>query len=59
MVFEVRERDGQGHGEIARVAGQLGVHREAQQSLPAIERGDWRRAEALARQAGIASGQDR
>jgi transposase len=29
MVFEVRERDGKGHGEIARVAGQLGVHREA------------------------------
>lgn len=29
MVFEVREREGKGHGEIARVAGQLGVHREA------------------------------
>jgi transposase len=29
MVFEVRERDGKGRGEIARVAGQLGVHREA------------------------------
>ncbi len=29
MVFEVRERDGKGHGEIARVAAQLGVHREA------------------------------
>jgi transposase len=29
MVFEIRERDGKGHGEIARVAGQLGVHREA------------------------------
>ena len=29
MVFEVRERDGKGQGEIARVAGQLGVHREA------------------------------
>ena len=29
MVLEIRERDGKGHGEIARVAGQLGVHREA------------------------------
>ena len=29
MVFEVRERDGKGYGEIARVAAQLGVHREA------------------------------
>jgi transposase len=29
MVFEVREPEGKGHGEIARVAGQLGVHREA------------------------------
>ena len=29
MVFEVRERDGKGRGEIARVAGQLGIHREA------------------------------
>jgi transposase len=29
MVFEIRERDGKGCGEIARVAGQLGVHREA------------------------------
>jgi Transposase len=29
MVFEVRDRDGKGHGEIARVAGQLDVHREA------------------------------
>jgi transposase len=29
MVFEVRQRDGKGQGEIARVAAQLGVHREA------------------------------
>jgi transposase len=29
MVFEVWEREGKGHGEFARVAGQLGVHREA------------------------------
>ena|SRR5487761_1076743 len=29
MVFEVRERDGKGHGEIARVARQLGIHPEA------------------------------
>src|SRR5215470_8827667 len=27
-VFEIRERDGKGRGEIARVAGQLGIHRE-------------------------------
>jgi transposase len=31
-VFEVREREGKGHGEIARVADQLGVHREALRS---------------------------
>jgi transposase len=29
MVLEIRERDGKGHGELARVAGQLGVHPEA------------------------------
>ena len=29
LVFEIREREGKGHGEIARVADQLGVHREA------------------------------
>jgi transposase len=29
MVFEVRDRDGKGHGEIARVARQLGIHPEA------------------------------
>ena len=29
MVLEIREREGKGHGEIARVADQLGVHREA------------------------------
>ena len=29
MVFEVREREGRGRGEIARVAQQLGIHREA------------------------------
>jgi transposase len=29
MVFEVGERDGKGHGEIARVAARLSVHREA------------------------------
>jgi transposase len=28
-VLEIREREGWGHGEIARVADQLGVHREA------------------------------
>src|SRR5436190_15063099 len=29
MVFEVRDREGKGRGEIARVARQLGVHPEA------------------------------
>ncbi len=29
MVFEVREREGKGRGELARVARQLGVHPEA------------------------------
>ena len=29
MVFEIRARDGKGHGEIARVGRQLGVHPEA------------------------------
>jgi transposase len=29
MVLEVRERDGKGHGEIARVGRQLGIHPEA------------------------------
>jgi transposase len=31
-VLEIREREGRGHGEIARVADQLGVHREALRS---------------------------
>jgi len=29
MVFEVREREGKGHGRIARIARQLGIHPEA------------------------------
>jgi transposase len=29
MVLEIRVRDGKGHGEIARVGRQLGVHPEA------------------------------
>jgi transposase len=29
MVLEIRARDGKGHGEIARVGRQLGVHPEA------------------------------
>jgi transposase len=32
MLFEVREREGKGHGELARVVGQLGVHPEALRS---------------------------
>jgi transposase len=31
-VLEIREREGKGHGEIVRVAHQLGVHREALRS---------------------------
>jgi transposase len=31
-VLEIREREGKGHGEIVRVADQLGVHREALRS---------------------------
>jgi transposase len=29
MVLEIRDRDGKGRGEIARVARQLGIHPEA------------------------------
>jgi transposase len=29
MVYEVRERDGKGRGEIARIGRQLGIHPEA------------------------------
>jgi transposase len=29
MVVEIRQRDGKGHGELARVGRQLGVHPEA------------------------------
>ena len=32
MVFEIREQDGKGHGELARVGRQLGVHPEALRS---------------------------
>ena len=32
MVLEIRERDGKGRGELARVARQLGVHPEALRS---------------------------
>ena len=32
MVFDIRERDGKGHGEIVRVARQLDVHPEALRS---------------------------
>jgi transposase len=32
MVFEIRELDGKGHGEISRVARQLDVHPEALRS---------------------------
>ncbi len=32
MVFDIREQDGKGHGEIVRVARQLDVHPEALRS---------------------------
>lgn len=32
MVSEIRERDGKGHGELARIGRQLGVHPEALRS---------------------------
>ena len=32
MVFEVREREGKGHGELARIGRQLDVHPEALRS---------------------------
>ena len=32
MVSEIREQDGKGHGELARVGRQLGVHPEALRS---------------------------
>src|SRR6185437_12960495 len=32
MVFEIRARDGKGHGELARIGRQLGVHPEALRS---------------------------
>ena len=32
MELEIRERDGKGHGELARVGRQLGVHPEALRS---------------------------
>jgi transposase InsO family protein len=45
MLFEVREREGRGRGELARVARQLGVHPEA---LDALEMAIWvRRDEDL------------
>ena len=39
MVFEIRERDGKGHGELARVGRQLGVHPEALRSWLKISMG--------------------
>jgi len=61
MVFEVRERDGKGHGELARIGGQLGVHPEALRSWvkqaeidggerPGITTGDKQRIAELERE---------
>ena len=61
MVFEIRERDGKGHGELARVGRQLGVHPEALRSWvkqaeidggerPGIATGDKQRIAELERE---------
>jgi transposase len=61
MVFEVRDREGKGHGEIARVARQLGIHPEALRTWirqaeidggtrPGITSGDARRIAELERE---------
>ena len=61
MVFEVREQDGKGHGELARVGRQLGVHPEALRSWvkqaeigggarPGITTGDKQRIAELERE---------
>jgi transposase len=61
MVLEIRERDGRGRGELARVAGQLGVHPEALRnwvkqaeidggSAPGMTSGDKKRISELERE---------
>src|SRR2546429_9344677 len=61
MLFEVREREGKGHGELARVARQLGVHPEALRSWvkqaeidggarPGITTGDKKRIAGLGKE---------
>ena len=61
MVFEIRELDGKGHGELARVGRQLGVHPEALRSWvkqaeidggerPGITTGDSQRIAELQRE---------
>ena len=61
MVSEIRERDGKGHGELARVGRQLGVHPEALRSWvkqaeiddggrPGITTGDKQRIAELERE---------
>ena len=61
MLFEIRERDGKGHGELARVGRQLGVHPEALRSWakqaeidggerPGITTGDKQRIAELERE---------
>lgn len=61
MVFEIRERDWKGHGELARVGRQLGVHPEALRSWvkqaeidggerPGITSGDRQRIAELERE---------
>jgi len=61
MVLEIRERDGKGQGELARVARQLGVHPEALRgwvrqaeidggSAPGMTNGDKKRIAELERE---------
>src|SRR5271157_1519229 len=63
MVLEVREREGKGHGELARVGRQLGVHPEALRSWmkqaeidrgerPGTTTGDKQRISELEREVG-------
>jgi transposase len=61
MVLEIQERDGRGHGELARVGRQLGVHPEALRcwvkqaqidkgARPGVTTGDARRIAELERE---------
>jgi hypothetical protein len=49
MVLEIRERDGKGNGELARVGRQLGVHPEALRLPPTVQNARTRWPQALRR----------